>query len=523
MTPSVNQKPASAPAPPNASTSDFTGRWLFPALGVLTLLGSCIALSMKKQEWADEVFTRIEVSDPSLFHLMHALTRLGGAGMPLYYLTAWPWAHVFGVSDLSLRLLSCAGVCGAFLVLMSALRRCFSARASFLGTGFGLFASMIVVDQNAEARGYGLYLLLCALAIAQLLRVAETPRPGARALALLALTQAGVVLGHVLAGFFAALMLLGLCAADLQQRRFRWKVYLCCVAGWLAILPWLPAIRASMAVAKPHGWILMPTLVDLLIGLSSWIFAGLYFPVLHGTLFGVVAGWACAIFCVAGIVAAALYALRAASPVQRAAYSIGLALVLAPVVFFAVSHLVTPIWVARYLQPAVLGVGILAAGWADRNRFVSGAGGIVLGIAVLLLLPLTVAAARPAFLDVARVDQLAAGRPVVCDWDPDFVVMLRYSAHPSSMEFPLDWPAALAGPPAAVGAFHLMENYRRDGYMTGNLLDLPQTLSQKSFVVLDNTTNNWFQLEIQDNPRFTWKVLASVDELHRVIAVEQRP
>jgi len=520
MTPSVVPEPAAAPTPPKTRSGDFIGRWLFPALGVLSLLGSCVALSMKKQEWADEIFTRIEVSDPSLWHLMHALTRLGGAGMPLFYLTAWPWAHLFGFSDLSLRLYSSCGVCGAFLVLILALRRCFSARAAFLGVAFGLFASMIVVDQNAEARGYGLYLLLCALAIAQLLRIGGVPRPSPRDLLVVALTQAGVALGHVLGLIFAGLMLLGLVGADLKLRRFRGKVYACAMAGWLALLIWLPAIRASMAVAKPHGWIVQPTPIDVLIGLSSWLFAGIYFPLFHGTLFGVVAGWGCAIFCVTGVIAAAFYALRDATPVQLTAYSIGLALVVAPVVFFIVSHLVTPIWVARYLQPAVFGVAILTAGWADR--FVSRPWDVVLGFAVLALLPLTVAAAKPTRLDVAHIDSLAAGRPIVCDWAPDFTVVLRYSAHPRSVEFPLDWDAALAGPPAAVGAYHLMENYRRDGYMAGHLLDEPQVLSQPSFVVLDETSNNWFQREIASHPQFAWQDLGSIDKTHRVLAVTHR-
>ncbi len=43
----------------------------------------------------------------------------------------------------------------------------------------------------------------------------------------------------------------------------RWKLYLFYAAGWLALLVWLPAIRASMAAGKPHGWIAMPTFTDL--------------------------------------------------------------------------------------------------------------------------------------------------------------------------------------------------------------------------------------------------------------------
>jgi Dolichyl-phosphate-mannose-protein mannosyltransferase len=506
-----------------ARSTSALDRWILPLLGVLSLIASCIVFSLRKQEWADEVFTRIEVSDRSLFHLMHALTRLGGAGMPLFYLTAWPWAHLFGVSDLSLRLFSCAGDCAAFLVLVKALSRTFTARAAFLGASFGLFACMVVIDQNAEARGYGLYLLLCALAIAQLLRMAETPRLATRDLVLLALSQAGVVLGHVLGIFYAGLMVAALIAADLRERRFRAKVYACAVAGWIALLPWIPAIRASMAVARPHGWILLPSAADLLIGLSFWLFAGIYMPLLHGTRFGIMLGWSVGVFCVLGLIAAALYGIRDPSPSRRFAYSLGFALIFAPVAFFAISYLVTPIWVPRYLLPSALGIALLAVGWAERNRFARGAGGVVLG-AVILLLPVAVArCARPEFVDVARIDAIRAGRPLVCDWVRDFPVVWRYSATPGLVEYPLDWPAALQGPVTSVGAYHLLWNYRRDGYLTGNILDESVVLSQPSFLVLDNKETNWFQLVIAANPKFAWKVVAQIDPSRRVIEVERRP
>jgi hypothetical protein len=522
MTPSLTPEPAVDQKPPARDLS-FAFRWVFPALGVCSLLAACVILSLKKQEWADEVFTRTELSDPSLLHLMHALTRLGGAGMPLFYLTAWPWAHVFGFSDLSLRLYSSAGVCGALLVLTAAMRRRFSARAAFLGIAFGMFACMILVDQNAEARGYGLYLLLCTLAIAQLLRVADTPRPGACDLALLALSQAGLVLGHVLGLSFSGLLLLALAGADLRQRRLRWKVYACYAAGWLALLPWIPAIRASAAVAKPHGWIVVPSIGDLVISCSYWLFAGIYFPLMRGTLFGVVAGWSCAIFCVGSLLVAASYGLREATPNLRVVYFAGFALMSGPLAFFIVSHVATPIWVARYMIPAALGVGMLAVCWAERTEFVRGVAGIILSVVVLLLPIAAAAVAHPDSLDVVRVDQIAAGRTVVSDWAPDFMVMLRYSADPAKLEFPLDWPAALVGPPAAVGAFHLMDNYRRDGYMTANLIDVDQVLAQKSFLVLDTTDTNWFQVAIAKNPRFAWRVLAQTDKKRRVIEVDQQP
>src|ERR1700728_3558417 len=173
-------------------------RWILPLLGVVSLLISCVLWSSKKQLQGDELFTHVEIADPSLAHLMHAALHLGGAGMPLFYCTAWIWAHLFGLTDLSLRLYSSTSVYAAFLVFFLAMRRRFTARAAFLGVAFGLFACLIVIDQNVEARGYGLYLLLAALGVSQALKIAETPDPHPRDLIFLALTQAGLVLGHVL-------------------------------------------------------------------------------------------------------------------------------------------------------------------------------------------------------------------------------------------------------------------------------------------------------------------------------------
>lgn len=523
MTPSVAQQPARQDsAATSAPAAGVLDRRVFPTLAILSLIASCIIYSLKKQEWADEVFSRIELSDPSLRHLMHALTRLGGAGMPLFSLTAWPWAHLFGVSDLSLRLYSCAGICGTFLVLLAALRRRFSARASFLGVAFALFACTVVIDQNAEARGYGLYLLLCAVAIAQLLRIMDTPRPTGRDLLLLALTQAGMVLGHVLALLFCGLLLLALVVADVAERRLRWRVYLCYCAGWLAILPWIPAIRASMAIAKPYGWLTPPTAVHVLLALSCWLFSGIYHPLL-GTPTADLIGIVCGLICVAIPVVAALQALRRAAPSRRAVLLVGLALVAGPLAFTLVSYLITPIWVARYMLPMALGLAMLAASCFDSIRPMRGKAGGLLGF-VLLLLPLLAAVvAKPEYLDMARVDQIAAGRHVVCDWTRDFMLMVRYSPHPAAVEYPLDWPAALEGPRVSVGAYNLLQNYRREGYLTPNLYDVSAVLDQKTFLVLDSTETNWFQLRIAGNPRYEWKQVAQIDATRRVYEVRQRP
>ena len=494
-------------------------RWILPLLGVGSLLASCILWSLRKQMWGDEVFTVTELRDPSLMHLLHAVTKVGGGGMPLFYLTAWPWAHIFGFSDLSLRLYSSVGVCGAFLVLFAALRHRFSAPAAFVGVAFGLFASLIVLDQNSEARGYGLYLLLCALAVAQALRIADIARPSAPALALLTLTQAGLVLGHILGLVYGGLILLALVASDLYQRRFRTRIYLACIAGWLALLPWLPAIRASAAIGQPHGWIAMPTFTDLGASLSFWIFTGLYWQLPHVPAGLILTGWFCATACVLELVVGSMRQLKAEPPEKSAVDFLGFALLLAPIAFFVISHIAAPIFLPRYMIPSALGIAMLAAAWA-RNK--TGKGIASVSVAVLLLPVATALLANPKALDVAGVDGIAAGYPVVCDSLKDFLVMTRYSARPALLDYPLD-EAAANTVPGADADFRLMTNYRREGYLAANLPDSGSILNRRSFLLLDNGDAAWFHAVIESNSRFTWKRIAQIDPARRLIEVEQKP
>jgi hypothetical protein len=495
--------------------------WVLPGLGVFSLLGCCVLWSLKKPLAGDENFTFVELGDPSLAHLMRSALHLGGGGMPLFYLTAWPWAHVAGMSALALRLYSSAAVGGAFLVLVSALGRRFGARAAFLGTAFGFFASLLVIDQNVEARGYGLYLLLAAAAVVQWLRVAETDRPRTRDLAVLALTQAGLVLGHVLGLVYAGLMLLALLTADRLQHRVRLRVYFWFMAGWVALAPWIPAIRASAALGRPHSWIPLPGFDDLVIGLSFWLFGGIYYPLLHAFPLGLFVGWLGAVGSVALLVGPSVLELRSAAASRQSAMVLGLAFLMAPVAFFLVSRVLSPIYVPRYMIPSALGIVLLAVCRAQPGRNAAKPG---IGSCALLLLPIATALlAHPARVGVAQIDRVAAGRPVVCDWLDDFLTMSRYSSRPSTPEYPLDWQAALEGPPAATGAYRLMENYRKAGYLTSGLRDAAAVLRQSDFVVLDNTRTNWFHLEIEKNPRFAWRVLAKIDGERRLIEVTPKP
>lgn len=522
LAPSISAEPSADP-PTSGEDSVWLYRWIFPLLGVVSLAGSCMLWSMKKQLAGDETFTHFEIADPSLGHLLHAALRLGGGGMPLFYLTAWSWARVFGIGELSLRLYSSAATAAAFLVLVRSLSGLYKARAAFLGVAFGFFASLLVVDQNVEARGYGLYLLLAVLAAVQWLRIADKARPTASDLVLLILTQAGLVLGHVLGVLYGALMLGAMILSDRSLERFRIGVYLSFAIGWLALIPWLPAIMASAALGKPHTWIAVPTVGDLAVGSSFWLFGGIYYPMFSNHPAGLLAGWVCAMLCVGALVFAAVVRLQSSPLERRAALWLGLALLLAPVVLFFASHVTSPTYVGRYMIPSAIGVAILACSWIGKSRFSAGQNGLVWGV-VFLLLPVAAALlARPAWLDVGRVDRVAAGQPVVCDWLNDFLVVRRYSSAAGTIEYPLDWKAALEGPASATGGFRLMQNYRNEGYLAANIRDIPAVLAQPSFIVLDNTGTNWFHLEVENDPGLSWKVLAQLDGSHRILQVTRKP
>ena len=78
------------------------------------------------------------------------------------------------------------------------------------------------------------------------------------------LSQAALVFTHVLGIIYGGLILLALIVFDAAKAApSSSKLYLLYAAGWLVLLVWVPAIRASMAAGKPHGWIMMPTFTDL--------------------------------------------------------------------------------------------------------------------------------------------------------------------------------------------------------------------------------------------------------------------
>jgi hypothetical protein len=515
----------------------------------------------------DEIFTWKEVSDRSLWHLYYAIQHGADGGQPLFYTTAWLWAKVFGTGVLTLRLYSCIAMCGALLVTWRTIRRFYGVWATAFGVLTIWGTSGLLLSQNADARFYGLYMLAVAISVDIYTRLAPRPVPTRLLLVLVLLSQAALVLTHVLGLIHSGLILLALILFDAAKGHFRIKVYFFHAAGWLALLVWVPAIRASMAVGKPHGWIEMPTVVNLL---SVYLFENslhwlrlfkrhsdeLLFQIVHRAAEVVTFVPLVAVFLLwlRRIVASGR---RALSDPRSALLLVAYVLLSAPVVLFVLSHLVTPVFVSRYMLPSAIGMAIVLAAFADflgsdsrtNLRFSPRLMWVAIVLFLMVSPVLSVMALGPVnlswdYLDVRRLEQsVPANVAVVAGWQEDYVKLMRYSQDSKAQYyFLLDWPAALAGPKAFVLDYHLMKAYHDNGYFSKGIQDSDSFLcSHPNFLVLDapnaNTLDarndnspdwqkpNWFDLNIRNMPQFEWKVIDSFNApavTRKLIAVHRR-
>jgi hypothetical protein len=168
--------------------------------------------------------------------------------MPLFYTTAWLWAKAFSTAVLTLRLYSCVAMCAALLVTWRTRRRFYGTFATAFGVLTFWGASGLVLDENAEARFYGLFLRTVALALNIYTRLNVQLRPKLQLLVLSLFSQSALVLSHVLGTIYGTLMLLGLILSDAAKRRFRLvSISFMLPAGWLS---WSGCLRSEL----PWPW-----------------------------------------------------------------------------------------------------------------------------------------------------------------------------------------------------------------------------------------------------------------------------
>ena len=316
------------------------GWWVLPALVLAGFAGALVA--RRHGLWYDELYTA-EVAPLPLSNLARAVVR-GEGTLPYlrdappsynapYYAVAHLWLALTGLApdEVGLRLLSlvCA-VAGVAAATLAAGR--LAGRPVALVFGLVVAANPFVVEYAAEARGYGLALLAAG---SLLLAVARWLDGCPRAALLVGLAAAGLGLAH----WFGLLLLGAVAGAALLLRGRR-------AAGLLAalVVGSIPAVvLVGTAVANGVGgsgaeWIADVSGAVPRLLLLSWAGGSRWLLVLTLLLAG------------AGV----FFGRGPARVVAAAWFAV-------PVSVVAVVALLRPVYVDRYLLPALLGLALLMA------------------------------------------------------------------------------------------------------------------------------------------------------------------
>lgn len=488
------------------------------ALAFASLLSACVITSRKKLFWTDEVFSWKLITDNSTIHMLAALNNAADGGMPPYYLLARGWSYIFGSDPLSLRLLSSAMICAALAALWCALRHWYNVRATAVGTLTAWCTSQLLLNQNAEARYYGLYLLSAAMVVWAYARAASDSYVSPRLLAASFVANAVLVLSHIFGIIYSGLALVSLVAGDITARRLRWRLYAAYATPWLLLVPWLGAISRNADIAVPHNCIPLPNL-------TGWAKSYQFDMPIPALLLVII--MACFEKRIAG---------KENPPERHTAERWSMTIIaagfffLAPVVFALLSYLRTPVFLCRYMLPSLIGAAILLTQLAGlsslrglRSRPLIAGWGVTLF--TLLACPLWFAGNFPTQpRPHARVEALVPEAvPIVAEDMHDFLEMNYFTKRPDRpYHYILDWDSAIqkTGMLRATEDFKLMRNWREAGYWSANLQETSQFLhNHPQFVVLDNDGFFWFEQRIANNPAFRIECLGSSFGAYRMSKV----
>ena len=336
--------PGASVEAPTAATRERLLRWswLLPSV-VLAVLGGWL-LGHRYSFWFDEVYTAELVRVP-WDDLVEAVVRgegtipyLGDAPPSYngpYYAAAHLWLALTGLApdEWGLRLLSLVAMVAAVAVFTLAVGRVARPPVGLVA-GLVVATNPFVVEYSAEARGYGLALLGTAVAALGLQKWLDD-RP--RALLLYGLGAAAAGLAH----WFALLVPAGFAVAAVSLR------------GRRAV----PVLVATAAAAVP-ALVLVGVAVVNGVGASGaeWIAdVGLAVPRL------LLRSWASERLPLALVTLAAALVGVVAGRRHHDARVVGVAWVGVPVVAVSIVELLHPVYVDRYLLPAVVGLAVLVA------------------------------------------------------------------------------------------------------------------------------------------------------------------
>lgn len=520
--------------------------YLVFALVCLSLPISCIILSHKKFFWLDELLSFYLLSDNSFSHMLVAFSDELTNTPPLYFILGWIWTKTFGSTELSLRLFSSLGIYVACVVVWITLRRNYNFWSASIGT-LGVFCvAGIILEQNAEARMYGLLLAVCALGLLTYDILSRNPRCSWVIFIANTFIHTTIVQTHLFGGFYSGAILFALIIRDrCFLKRFRVKVYLSIILSWLSLIPYIvgPFLH-QIEAGKPHSWLPVPHRYDLV---NYFISSFSPFALVIATLI-LISSLQFIFKFQARAEASDISEGKNQNYVMEASLLIfAYAFLAVPVFTWLISRFVKPIFLERYLIPTTIGWSILLAYLSSHiisptsyssqiiskktrafGFLVNRQGLFLLTLtAILILNPIHYAkgSLKPLFPGIDDNKYGYSDLPIVVELSNDFVQRFHYSPQHYRYFFPLDWQAALDKESGlwSTQEYKTMEALKRvyPNIFNKNIVQSQDFLNTHDrFLVLRHDVKciiptvacmRWFEVRIKSNPNYKITNLGNVD------------
>jgi len=199
---------ASSPADTDPVAAERRGAlpawWPLAALVVLAAALRFSTLGLQSF-WYDEAFTPVHVLHSSLGATLRSVVHTENTP-PLWYALIWVWSRIFGAGAIALRLPSALFGVATVPVVWAIGRELTGRRATAIAAAAFVAVNPLFVWYSQEARAYGLFVLMSALAMLCFLRAQREPT-GRRFVAFAA-TASLALLSHYFAAFLVAPMIL---------------------------------------------------------------------------------------------------------------------------------------------------------------------------------------------------------------------------------------------------------------------------------------------------------------------------
>jgi hypothetical protein len=381
----------------------------------------------------------------------------------LYFLLGWGWDKLFGSSELSLRMFSSVGMGIALLIVWTTLRRTYAFWATSIGT-LGVFCtSQLILEQNAEARMYGLFLALCAGAFYMYDSFSRTTVSSRKMLLLNACIHIAIVHTHLFGSFYSAAVLVAIISVDKYYQLYRPNIYFSIVISWLSIIFYIPSFLIQSDAGNPRSWILTPALAHLTDFLSLSNSSLLELPILTFLIF-----IACLQFVFEDIPKERELSAKLYHPSRRQEiYLLVFAFVylLVPVFIWIVSRVIRPLYWDRYFIPSTLAWTVFLAFLTSRiisvpisaktykNRLTGFDFAKSLAVIIVLIALLSHILYHPiSYAKIYNKQELPGlqddtygynNLPVVIQFSHKFFTRFHYSSVRDRYYFILDWEVAI--------------------------------------------------------------------------------